>query len=173
MSYHYGMGSNGIARVTGCPPSQGTINLGPNTDGMPEERQQAVVQHYQGQGCVRHPDMQDAWCCDGFVRNTGGGISIPLSEMPRWVPFVVIGGIGLIALLAVGVPAISGATGAYMAAPEGRKRHAAWRGAALGLGSQFAAGAALHGTGLEHLAGAAPFAAGAYYGSRLQEEEGE
>jgi hypothetical protein len=166
MSYiQTGMGSNGVVgSITGCPPDRGTINL---SHGEGEQ----AIQAYQEAGCIQHTDMPNAWCCDGFVG--GRGVTLPLSEMPRWVPFVVIGGIGLIAMLAIGIPAISGATGAYMAAPEGKKRHAAWRGAAIGLGSQFAAGAALHGTGLEHLAGAAPFAAGAYYGSQLSENEGK
>jgi hypothetical protein len=174
MSYHYGMGTNGdvaIARVTGCPPDRGTINLGPPTDRLSDERRQVVQQHYQGQNCVRHPDMPNAWCCDGFVRDPSGGVSVRLSELPGWVPYALIGGVGLIVLLAVATPAISGAAGAYMTAPEGKKRHAAWRGAALGLGSSFAAGALLHGTGMQHLAGAAPFAAGAYYGSQLADEE--
>jgi hypothetical protein len=93
------------------------------------------------------------------------------SEIPRWVPFVVVGVFGLVIVIALVAPAVSGATGAYMTAPEGRKKEALWKGALVGLGSSMAAGAALSGTGFEGLAGAAPFAAGAYIGSEMEEEE--
>jgi hypothetical protein len=180
MGYEYegamGLNVGDIAsRITGCPADRATANIIGGVEAMEPEAQQRLATWYEEQGCTPRPDSgPGAWCCDGEHRAPAelrAGSGLVRMELPSWVPFVAVGVVGLIVVAAVVAPAVSGATGAYMMAPAGRKGEALWKGALVGLGSRMAAGAALQGTPFEGVAGAAPFAAGAYVGSEMEEDK--